>query len=422
VAATANRRRPRGFVHLAAGKGLRAPRRFVKESLENEENVLNPTLPAEAPKPDASTLAAGGRALEHFLAAGFSRLEPPVLQAASVFLDMSGEDIRGRLYLTSDASGAELCLRPDYTIPVCLSYLASPEAGRPAQFAYLGPVFRARAGQSGEMTQTGLESYGREDVEAADAEILALALEAAELAGAGPLTVRLGDARLFDSALAALGLPEVWLRRMRRGLARGRALETILDGNGQGALAQSGVLAALESADHAGAKALVEDLLAIAGVATVGGRSAGEIADRFLEQAAARSQTHVSAEQQDVLRRFLAISGDPDSASRRLRQLATEARLDLGGALDSFDQRTGFLAARGLRIEDFVFSAPFVRDLDYYTGFVFEAVDAARPDAKPAVGGGRYDGLARRLGAASDVPAVGAAVWIDRLPTSGERA
>ncbi|MGO4869236.1 MAG: ATP phosphoribosyltransferase regulatory subunit [Roseiarcus sp.] len=388
-------------------------------------NPTPPAPPAEAPKspastPSASPLDAGGRALEHFLAAGFSRLEPPVLQPASVFLDMSGEDIRGRLYLTSDASGAELCLRPDYTVPVCLAYLGSAAAGRPAQYAYLGPVFRARAGQSGEMTQTGLESYGRPDVEAADAEILALALEAAELAGAGPLKVRLGDARLFDSALAALALPDLWLRRMRRGLARGRALETIVNGNGGGALAQAGVLAAIESADHAGAKALVEDLLAIAGITAVGGRSAGEIADRFLEQAAARSQADVSAEQQDVLRRFLAISGDPDAASRQLRQLAADARLDLAEALDSFDQRTGFLAARGLRIEEFTFSAAFVRDLDYYTGFVFEAVDAARPDAKPAVGGGRYDGLARRLGAASDVPAVGAAVWIDRLPISGE--
>ena len=82
-----------------------------------------------------------------------------------------------RLYLVNDASGAELCLRPDYTVPVCLTYLASPEAGKPAQYAYLGPVFRARPGQSGEMLQTGLESYGRADIEAADAEILALALE-----------------------------------------------------------------------------------------------------------------------------------------------------------------------------------------------------------------------------------------------------
>jgi len=69
-----------------------------------------------------------------------------------------------------------------------------------------------------------------------------------------------------------------------------------------------------------------------------------------------------------------------------------------------------------LPIETFSYSVAFVRDLDYYTGFVFEAVDAADPSARPAVGGGRYDGLVRRLGAAADVPAVGAAVWIERLP------
>ena len=368
-------------------------------------------------KLEAARRAAGARAFEHFLEAGFTRMEPPILQPASAFLDMSGEEIRGRLYLTADASGAELCLRPDYTIPVCLAHLAGPEPAGPAQYAYLGPVFRARPGQSGEMLQTGLESYGRADIEAADAEILALALEAAELAGAGPLKVKIGDAKLFDSALSALALPEAWLRRIRRGLARGRALETILaNGGGQGALSQSGVLAALESADHAGAKALVEDLLAIAGIATVGGRSAGEIADRFLEQAAQRSQSHVGDEQQAAIRRFLAIAGDPDSASRQLRALAADAKLDLGATLDSFDQRVGFLAARGLPIETFTYSAGFVRDLDYYTGFVFEAVDAADPTARPAVGGGRYDGLVRRLGAAADVPAVGAAVWIERLP------
>ena len=105
-----------------------------------------------------------------------------------------------------------------------------------------------------------------------------------------------------------------------------------------------------------------------------------------------------------------------------MRALAKDAQLDLGAALDSFDQRIGFLAARGLRIEDFAYSAGFVRDLDYYTGFVFEAVDAADPNAPPAVGGGRYDGLARRLGASADVPGVGAAIWIDRLPGRGARA
>jgi ATP phosphoribosyltransferase regulatory subunit len=397
----------------------------TRGSLLKQPDNLRKILANATPGPlidDAPRREAGARALEHFLAAGFQRLEPPVLQPAAAFLDTAGEEIRARLYFTGDASGAELCLRPEYTIPVCLAHLGAGLGEAEAQYAYLGPVFRARPGADGERTQTGLESYGRRDIEAADAEILALALEAAERAGSGPLKVRIGDARVFDGVLAALGLPDVWLRRVRRGLARGRPLETILSGGGQGATSQSGVLAALERADHAGAKALVEDLLAIAGIASVGGRSAGEIADRFLEQAAARAGSGVNPEQLTILRRFLAISGDPDAAHSRLRALAKEARFDLAAALDSFDQRNGFLAARGLPLPLFTYSAAFVRDLDYYTGFVFEAVDAATPAAAPAIGGGRYDGLARKLGAANELPAIGAAIWVDRLPIVGDRS
>ena len=359
--------------------------------------------------------SAAERAFEHFLAAGFQRIEPPILQPASIFLDMSGEEIRGRLFLTADATGEELCLRPEYTIPVCRAYLASPEAGKVAEYAYLGPVFRAQSGQAGERAQTGLESFGRKDVEAADAEIFALAMEAASAAG-GRLAALLGDVGLFDGVLASLALPEVWRRRLRRGIAHGRSLSAILDGPGQGALTQSGMLAAMESADHAGAKALVEDLLAIAGIDAVGGRTAGEIADRFLEQAALRSGEPIDPEKRKALEAFLSISGDPDEAAAKLRTLAEEAKLDLDPALDALERRNGFLAARGVAIEETRFSAAFVRDFDYYTGFVFEARDAGRPDARPALGGGRYDGLARRLGAREDVPAVGAAIALDRLP------
>ena len=49
---------------------------------------------------------------------GYARIEPPVLQPADVFIDLSGEDIRRRMFVTQDAAGAELCLRPEYTIPV----------------------------------------------------------------------------------------------------------------------------------------------------------------------------------------------------------------------------------------------------------------------------------------------------------------
>jgi ATP phosphoribosyltransferase regulatory subunit len=375
----------------------------------------------ESISPGATQTArsAGERALEHFLAAGFVRMEPPILHPAAVFLDMSGEEIHGRLFLTSGAAGEELCLRPEYTIPVCRAYLASDKAGRTAEYAYLGPVFRSQL-EGGERAQTGLESFGRKDAEAADAEVFALAMEAAVDVG-GPLAPRLGDAGLFDSLLEALSLPSVWRRRLRRGVAQGRSLSSILDGRGASALAQPGVLAALESVDHAGAKALVEDLLAIAGIDAVGGRSAGEIADRFLEQAALRSGEPIDPEKRKVLESYLAVSGDPDAAARKLRRLADDAKLDLMRALDGFERRNGFIAARGVPIEETVFSAAFVRDFDYYTGFVFEARDAARPEAKPVLGGGRYDGLARRLGASEDIPAVGAAISLDRLPNGSAR-
>ena len=92
-----------------------------------------------------------------------------------------------------------------------------------------------------------------------------------------------------------------------------------------------------------------------------------------------------------------------------------DARVALDAALDLFESRTGFLAARGLDVGRLRFSTAFGRGLDYYTGFVFELHDP-RPQAQgPLVAGGRYDGLLTRLGSATPIPAVGFAAWIERL-------
>ena len=45
--------------------------------------------------------------------AGYRLVAPPILQPAEPFLDLSGEDIRKRMYLTVDTDGRELCLRPE---------------------------------------------------------------------------------------------------------------------------------------------------------------------------------------------------------------------------------------------------------------------------------------------------------------------
>lgn len=368
----------------------------------------------DANAPDASPRQRLAAILDYFGRAGFVRREPRLLQPAGVFLDRAGEDFRGRLYLTSDATGAELCLRPEYTIPICLDYLAGAQS--PAALAYGGSIFRAPehgVPGHGEFLQAGIESFGRTDREAADSEILAAALEAAAAGGAGPLRVRMGDAGLVSAFLDGLGLPPVWRRRVEAGHARGLAPADFFAPPGGAGADQSGVRAALTRVDPADARRLVEDLLSIAGIATVGGRSAAEIAERFLDQATLAEGAGVSAEKRALAEAFFAIEGSPDDAASALRTLADDARLDLGLALDSFDARSGFIAARGLPLKDMVFSASFARQLDYYSGFVFEACPGA--SQQPVIGGGRYDRLLRTLGAQQDIPAVGAAIWVDRL-------
>jgi ATP phosphoribosyltransferase regulatory subunit len=352
--------------------------------------------------------------LERFAAAGYERVDTPILSPTSIFIDFSGEEIRSALFLTNDGAGTELCLRPEYTIPVCRAYLASDRAGQQANFSYCGPVFRSRAGSTGESVQSGLESYGRPDIAAADAEILVLALEAAAAAGCADLDIRMGDAGLVARLFAALRLPANWQRRLKRGLDKGQPVSAILTQAPSLAGDHSGVLAALTGTDQQGARALVDDLLSIAGIASVGGRSAAEIAERYLAQVANKTAPAFGVEQREILDRFLAIGGNPDEASRQLRALAADVRLDLHDALDRFDERVNFIAAYGLGFDRLAFKTSFGRNLDYYTGFVFEARHSADPE-QVVIGGGRYDGLAQALGSKQKVAAVGASIWVDRL-------
>ena len=359
--------------------------------------------------------------------AGYARVSPPILQPAEPFLDLSGEDIRRRMFLTTAPGGAELCLRPDLTIPVSRDYLASPLAGKPADFSYLGRVFRHRTDGNAEFTQAGIESFGRADLSAADAEMLALGLEATAHYGLTDPAIRTGDVALFSALIAALDLAPAWKRRLIKDFNRkenlAQDLERLVLGGNNGRPEYQGVLDALSGADRAGARALITDLLSIAGISAVGGRSVAEIADRFLEQSALGASTKLPRDVRGLIERFLAITGDPDEAAAELRALAADANLatELAPALDLLESRNGFLAARDIDLKRVAFSTAFGRGFDYYTGFVFEITDPARA-GDPLVSGGRYDGLLTRLGAAEPIPAIGFAVWIERLAVYGGAA
>jgi ATP phosphoribosyltransferase regulatory subunit len=362
--------------------------------------------------------------------AGYRRVHPAILQPAEPFLDLSGEDIRKRMYLTADPEGRELCLRPDLTIPVSCDYLASSAAGSSQGFCYLGPVFRDRGAAPPEFLQAGIESFGRPDKAAADAEMLALGLDATAHYGVTRPEIRMGDIGLFSALVAALDLAPTWKRRLVKDFNHKSSLAHDLDlltlSSSASRPEYQGVLAALAGSDPRAARALVADLLSIAGITAVGGRSVGEIAERFLEQAALGAATGLPRETRALIEKFLAISGDPDACALELHTLAANAGLGtepgLSSALDLFESRTGFLAARGIDVSRIRFSTAFGRGFDYYTGFVFELHDPADAVQGQLVAGGRYDELLTRLGSKAAIPAVGFAVWIERVAMSGGAA
>lgn len=357
-----------------------------------------------------------------FERAGFAYAEPPLLQPADVFLDRSGEDIRRRLYVFTDPGGQELCLRPDLTIPTCRLYLEAGAAGE-ARYCYSGAVFRFEPKGSGkptEVVQTGAEYFGAKDAEAADAEMLALAAEAVKAAGLGTFDIEMGDLALFDALVDALDIPGGWRTRLKRHFWRPayfKELVTRLAAGDEGERGneRAGLLAALSALEEKSAKSVIADVLDLAKIAPVGGRSIAEIAERFLERAADANAEPLSKETAGLIDAFLALKLAPKDVAPRIRDLTKAAGISIEPQLAALERRFDLIAKKGVDLSRARFETGFGRTLEYYTGFVFELRAAGKGAEGAVAGGGRYDGLLRSLGAPARIPAVGCAITLERL-------
>lgn len=353
--------------------------------------------------------------LELFASRGANAVDVPVLQPADPFLDMAGEDLRRRIFLTESETGASLCLRPEFTIPVCLDHIAS-QAGTPRRYSYLGEVFRQRREGGNEFFQAGIEDLGDKDTPRADARLVAdaHALLTATLPGL-PLAVTLGDQSVFEAVLAALGLPRGWRMRLARAFGSdaqlAAALADLANPQKNGALPEP-VSALVADGDHGRLAEYIAADMADAGLSPTAGRTPQEIARRLVEKAELRS-VRLSPEAFSALEAFLAIEAPLDSAAAALEAFAGSAGLSLGVALANFSARVAAIRAEGLSLAAIRYDAAFGRPLDYYTGLVFEI--SAGDGARPLAGGGRYDRLLTLLGAREKIPGVGFSVWIDRI-------
>lgn len=330
---------------------------------------------------------------DRFVSAGAKVVEPPILQPAEVLLDLYGEDIRARAYVTSDALRGEQMLRPDFTVPVVQMHMAY--GAEPARYTYAGEVFRRQEDdpeRASEYLQVGFEVFDRADPAASDAEVFALIAEIV-----APLTLRAatGDLGILMAAVNGLHTSERRKAALRRHIWRPRRFRALLD-RFAGRVPVPATRAALLAGD------------VTADAPLVGLRSQSEIDARIEALRADADDGPISKVEMDGFDALLGVQEALPYALAQLKDLAVDLPA-ISDAVTRLDARAEALADRGVDVETLQFEASYGRtSLEYYDGFVFGFYAKNRPDLPPLASGGRYDALTRRLGDGGEIPAVGA--------------
>jgi ATP phosphoribosyltransferase regulatory subunit len=366
------------------------------------------------------------RLMAVFTRAGYEHVAPAILQPAGLFLDVVGESLRGRTYVFTDPDGEELCLRPDLTVPTCRLHLARhPSGAVPARYCYNGSAFRYQPGgdtsaHPREFRQAGIEAFAGRDAEREDAGVLGLIIEALRETGCAEFDLRIGDLGLFNALLDALAMPGRWRRRLRHHFWRPEAFRAeLMRMTSKDALKPQGVAAELierlDPGNPDAARLTVEQYLQVSNIELIGTRTAGEIAERLLSLAADARETPLDQRKAAAIESYVAIRCSARDAASEIGALMHGHGIDLGPALDAFQRRLDLLAEAGIATANTRFSAEFGRNLEYYTGFVFEILAPSLGPASPLAGGGRYDALLSDVGAPAPVPAVGSCIHTERL-------
>ncbi|HUF52109.1 MAG TPA: histidine--tRNA ligase [Longimicrobiales bacterium] len=280
---------------------------------------------------------------------GFEEYDGPPLEALELYIEKSGEEIVRQLYNFVDKGERAVALRPEMT--PTLARMVGAKAGalrKPIRWFSMPQLFRYERTQRGRLRehyQWNVDIVGEDDI-AADAEVLAVALDGLRMLGLGAadIVARYNDRRLLEALLT------------QAGVAHDRLLDVYA----------------------------VIDKLA---------RESAERTRERLRQDVALDDDATTA----VLRLF-----DDASLERMRREYSRDAAVARElERLDSYAQR---LAELGFA--DFIrFDPTIVRGLAYYTGTVFEIFDR-KGELRAICGGGRYDRLLASVSSA-DLPAVG---------------
>lgn len=303
------------------------------------------------------------RVMENSLAAlfarwGYDEVVTPTFEYLETLTAGAGDDMAPGTFKFFDRNNNILSLRSDMTTPIArVAATRLRENNPPLRLFYLANVFRheqAQAGRQCEFYQAGVELLGAGGP-AADAEVVALAVEALVEAGLDNFRIGLGQVEFINGLMGESALTPDEQHKVKHFL-----VTRDLVGLGE-------VLAA--STLNADAQQLIRNIPLWQG------------GDAVIREAYERVKNDISR--------------------AALENLADIKRLLAGYGLEKYIS----------------FDLGLFRDLNYYTGMVFEAYTPGL--GFPLCGGGRYDNMVAAFGI--DCPATGFAFGIERVLLALER-
>lgn len=328
--------------------------------------------------------AEADRLLAAMQTGGAQVFETTILQPSDVLLDLYGENIHARAFVTSDPVLGAQMLRPDFTVPIVQQHMT--DGAEPARYCYKGVVFRKQSANSdkpNEILQVGYELFDGANPAVADAEVFELFYN---MLSGFPVRPVVGDIGILKAVIDGLDTSSVRRAALLRHIWRPSRFSELLN---RFAVPRTGEGEAVKpDAPHIGLRSLVE------------------IEDRLQLLAQNNRTAPIPKHQIDAIGSVLGIDAPAPAALDQLRDVAGIFPT-ITPAVERLAERLDALSARGIEIADLTYLGSYGRQsLEYYDGFVFGFYGGGEVVAS----GGRYDALTEVLGQGRGIPAVGGVI------------
>ena len=335
--------------------------------------------------------------IKTFKSNGFVLSEPDVLLDSDYIIERSGEKFRSSMLTFNSEDGKTMCLRPDLTVASCISFLQKKSSSK---IYYSGQAYR-RSNKKGSNLindQLGIEILGSKNQTQDDYKVISTILSSVKKIKKKKIKIKVGDIGLFKRLINALDMPERWKLRLIRHFWRPSYFEELLKRLEK----NTDIDAVTFDAD----KKQFYEMKKLNQNKIVAGRSVSEILKRFEKKIKDPRSFADGKKIVKIIKSFLKISCKLTNIEKTLLKFVKKNNLNQ----NIFKELKSIQNLKKLK-QEIYFSTNFGRDIEYYTGIVFEVFSGSKEIAR----GGRYDDLLKSLGAKKSIPAVGAALNSDIL-------